>query len=185
MKIASSAFHHILTAAPRLLAGLRLSGVVLVAMLVLMSPTLAKPLPEKMSAVLLLKSLELVENLDLQDPVKVLVLGNVKVANTLEALMNNSADRPLQVQVLTNQAPELVQPDVIFLSPQASLPEVMLYAEQSKVLTVTDNIDLATQGVVLTLYDNEGLPGIILNVGASRASGVQWSPQILEVADPL
>lgn len=147
------------------------------------SPVLANPLPAKMNAVLLLKSLQLVENFQDRKQVRVLVLGNSALADELGVLMKRLGSKAEHVKVFSNQKPSVVKPDVIFVSRESLLQSAQLYSAARKVLTVTDNVDFSRQGVVLTLYNKEGLPGILLNVGSSRELGLQWSEEILEVAD--
>ena len=57
------------------------------------------------------------------------------------------------------------------------------YARQHGALSVTENRQNLESGVSLVIFNDEGMPGIVLNNASSILEGKKWNPDILEVAD--
>ena len=77
------------------------------------------------------------------------------------------------------------KPDIIFIGRSKSSADIILYAEKNNVLTITSKKSLAEQGIALALFDDEGSPGILLNLVASRKHRLNWNPEILDFVSLL
>jgi hypothetical protein len=145
----------------------------------------ARPLPEKFTAALLLKLVVLEKGLAEKRELHIHVLDNMLLT---EALIDMSKRRRADMLALTitgSSKLPLEVPDVLFIGDRAATERGIQYCEEHKVMSVSDNVALSPAGASLVLYDDDGLPGIILNLATSRKERLHWQAQILEIAEPV
>ncbi|EDY81310.1 hypothetical protein VDG1235_928 [Verrucomicrobiia bacterium DG1235] len=73
--------------------------------------------------------------------------------------------------------------DVIVASNEKSVLAAIEYARKNRAITVSNNPEMAPLGVSLIVYNDEGMPGILLSRRAAQREGLYWEPQILEIAE--
>jgi hypothetical protein len=145
----------------------------------------ARPLPTELTSALLLKAVELETRLGAKDALTILVLGNRELFSALRARRRDVIGTGNLQEILRDELPTKAKPDVIFIGRHTDLTAILEYAQRHQILTVSDNIALASRGVAMILYDDDGLPGILLNITVSKQRGLVWKPEILEFVEPI
>ena len=146
--------------------------------------TFAKPLPSSLTAALLVKVANYEHSLTLKDDINILVINDKAVADTLlDKIGVQIAGGKLQgVKHVERYSGE--EADIIFIGRMKGAEQLVEKLALKSILTVSGDDRLLEDGVVLCLYDNEGVPGILLNLESSKKSGLLWNPDILNFATP-
>lgn len=151
--------------------------------LAFVSPVSAREgtLPHSLSAAIIVKVLAFESSDRSEETMRIHVLDEGKLADELIAYVGTSIrDRSLVGVTRGLEIPEGVQ--VVVAVKAGNLDRAIEYARVNKALSVTTNPELKSQGAALIVYDDEGLPGILLNREASGREGLYWEPEILQIA---
>ncbi len=148
----------------------------------------SQELPAPLTSALMLKIVELEQSLSEGQKLTIAVINDKPLARILlsrqgKAIKNSQLNKILPINNLS-ELREVI-PDIIFVGRTSSTKNIIKFANTHNILTITENIEAVSQGVILALYNNEGIPGILLNLSASKANGFQWQPEILNVASIL
>ncbi|MBK1879575.1 YfiR family protein [Pelagicoccus mobilis] len=139
-------------------------------------------LPPSLSAAILVRLVALDSSRAGAEDIRIHVLGNEALAKELETHVGHSVGaRVLGGVSVGDRLPE-GRVDVVVVSNRANLPRVLAYSEKRGAISASTNPDFGRLGVSLVIYDDEGMPGILLNRSASRREGLRWEPEILQVA---
>jgi hypothetical protein len=142
-------------------------------------------LPARLNAALTLKIASYELHLSNQKHISILVLNDLELSKYLKERIGTKIGNSTLSYVNHDSDINNYTPDIIFVGQQNKLNNTLSYAHKNKVLTITKGKKLALSGVVLTLYDDEGIPGIILNLGASKENDLTWNPEILNFASTI
>jgi hypothetical protein len=141
----------------------------------------AEPLPDGLAAALVLKLIPLEQRLRQQQDINIVVIGSP----SLYELLNLSVGRSLgqgKVGSVSNSLEAARYADVLYTDQAEVLENLRPYLIERSILTLSRSLDTGKQMVALAMYDDEGMPGIMINTSASRRLGIRWEPAILEVA---
>ena len=72
---------------------------------------------------------------------------------------------------------------ILFIGAEANVEAAIAYARNNKVMTVTSLPELVERGITLGVgVDDTGKMQVLLNMTASKAEGLDWSPAIMKIA---
>lgn len=140
-------------------------------------------LPADLTAAILVKLLELELNVRKSQEIRIHVVDNFQLAEGLQKMVGARSGSARLTQVSFGEALPENGTDVLFFSSGENLESLVDYTRQKGVLSVTNDRWLVESGATLAIYNDEGLPGILLNHESSRREGRKWRPEILEVAE--
>lgn len=154
---------------------------------ILLSPLYAqaKPLPTPMTGAIILKLMQLEAEGEATNDLKILVVNDPDLGKYLHTKIGTRIGKRQLTQVWNDKIPEDAKPNIIYINSNKQLNDVVAYAKEIQALTISSDISKAAQGVVLFIYDDEGLPGISINISASKAIGYKWNPKILEISKAI
>ncbi len=149
------------------------------------SSVYAEPLPQRLAVPILLKVLSLEEVTSSKDNIDLLVAGNNLIAEYLQERINASIGQARLNSVSTQFSDDMEPPDVIYVGnvSDSYFSQLSAYANKHKVMLVSEMPERISKQVVVAIYDNEGMPGILLNLSASKKLALKWDPEILKVVD--
>ncbi len=138
-------------------------------------------LPDSLSAAIIVKVLAFESSEHRSASIRIHVMDNEKLARQLDKFRGSSiGDRNL---VEVSYGSSLVAgADVVIVSSKSSLKEAIDYATANGAIMVTNNPELQESGAALIVYDDEGLPGILLDRAVAKRDGLYWKPEILQIA---
>ncbi|MDN3640540.1 YfiR family protein [Simiduia curdlanivorans] len=145
----------------------------------------AKPLPTQMTGAIILKLMQLEASSDTSNTLNILVINDPSLAKYLSSKVGTKVGKMTLTQVWQDTAPSQKTPNIIYINTNKQLEKTMAYAKGIKALTISNDLNLAKSGVVLFIYDDEGLPGIALNIDASKRMGYKWDAKILEISKAI
>jgi len=145
----------------------------------------AKPLPTQMTGAIILKLMQLEARSDTPNALNILVINDPNLAKYLDSKIGTKVGQMTLTQVWLDTAPSQKKPNIIYINTNKQLEKTIAYAKNIKALTISNDITQAKSGVVLFIYDDEGLPGIALNVDASKLMGYKWDPKILDISKAI
>ncbi len=152
--------------------------------LILPNLSFAQDLPTPLTSALMLKIVELEQNLSAGKQLTIMVINDPALAKTLKTRQGKAVKDSLLASVIAieklSEAGDNI-PDILFIGRTKNTKDVIAFANKHKILTVTGDSNAVYQGMILAFYNNEGVPGILLNLPASKANGFQWQPEILNV----
>lgn len=139
----------------------------------------ARPLPAPLTAALILKISALEKQTREKKTLTIQVINDEELANYLiehegESFGNQTIGNVINGDTLGKQ-----QPDIIFVGRGKSLDAITRYAIAHKIPTFSDDVALVNKNIVMAVYDNEGVPGIVLNQRLSQQHQLLWDPKIL------
>ncbi len=154
---------------------------VMLSMLVMSSVAFADSLPDKLTVAIIFKLIEYDERFDKRESVKVHVISSASIASVMAGYQGKRFNN-LEIMKVTHsdKLPES-EVDVIFIG-GGKIKEIVDHARENRVLTVTNRPDYSKDGVSLIVFNDEGLPGILINTVSSGLEGVLWKPEVLDVA---
>lgn len=131
----------------------------------------------------MLKLLSLEARLANKPQVAIYVMSNEAVINSLKIGIDITAStRPIYTLDSGDTLPN-VKPDVIYFSytNKNQLAAVRAYCQKHNVLLIGDEPNQIANGFAIVLHNDEGLPGIVLNISQSKTLGLKWHPDVLNV----
>ncbi len=145
----------------------------------------AEPLPQRLAAPILIKVISLEEMTSSKDNIDLFVAGNKLIAEYLQKRINTSIGQARLNSVSTQFSDDMEPPDVIYVGNVSDSYFSLLsnYAIKHKVMIVSEAPESISKQVAVAIYDNEGIPGILLNLSTSKKLALKWNPDILKVVD--
>ncbi|BFM12418.1 hypothetical protein R50072_25710 [Simiduia litorea] len=150
--------------------------------LLLISQAHAKPLPTQMTGAIILKLMQLEARSDAPSELNILIINDPDLVKYLRTKVGAKIGNMTLAKVWLNVAPNQETPHLIYLNSSKQLEKTIAYAKDINALTISNDISQAKSGVVLFIYDDEGMPGIAMNIGASKLMGYKWDPKILKIS---
>lgn len=138
-------------------------------------------LPDALSAAIIVKVLGFESSERSSASMRIHVLDDEKLAKQLMRFQGSSV-RNRDLAVVTFGASIQEGADVVVASSGDSLRSAIAYAKEHGAITVTNNPELIALGAALIVYDDEGLPGILLDRDAAKRERLYWEPEILHIA---
>lgn len=165
--------------------GKRSKSVWLVLITALGSPVAlnAEDLPDGLTAAILVKVLELEEECCKTKDLRIHVMDDVPLAESLQKLVGKRIDEGRLSKVTYGHPLPKLGVDILLFNSQRNARTYIEYARRHGALSVTGNRRIVEDGVSLAIYNDEGMPGILLNNASSIREGKNWKPEILEIAD--
>lgn len=142
----------------------------------------ADSLPDSLSAAILVRVVGYENSVNRGDRLRIHVLDSASLAEELEAYVGSPVGARSLSAVTVGAITSDLSADVVVATKSAGLKLAVDYARRSGAVSVTTDPSLVGLGVSLIIFDDEGMPGIFLNAEAARRDGLQWEPEILEVA---
>lgn len=141
-----------------------------------------KSLPDSLTAAIVIKVLAFESSERESTTLRIHILDNDNLATQFESFVGTSVrSRTLEAVTRGPTVPE-EGVDVVIASGEAGLRQAISLAERYRAITVTNNPQLTQLAVSLTVFDDEGLPGILLDKKGARREGLYWEPEILQIA---
>lgn len=139
-------------------------------------------LPPSLSAAILIRVISFEELSKNEKDISIHILDEGILSEEIKAHVNArvGSGRLARVTVGADIPDALV--DVVVITKASQLEAALEYTERFGSISVGMESAFAERGVSLTIYDDEGMPGILLNRGASDKEGLRWEPEILQVA---
>lgn len=143
---------------------------------------MAKELPDKLTSLILLKVAEYDKRIYDKNTLVIHVVDDDLMAEALRKLIGKKIGNAVLSKVTTGYELPGQKVDIIFIGEVDNVKKYLNYSRANKVISVTNKIQYVSKGITLAIYDDEGMPGVILNTMASFKEGVEWFPEILEIA---
>lgn len=140
-------------------------------------------LPAGLAAALVLKVASFDTNLSSLGQVTAYVVGSSELQGELSKLIGQKIGTGTLSSVEGGGSIPSAPVSMIIVGEGVSVSDVVSYAKSNKAFAIGVTSEAVKDGlpVGVVLIDN-GKPGILLNVEASSAIGVQWNPAIMKVA---
>lgn len=138
-------------------------------------------LPDSLSAAIIVKVLGFESSERPNESMRIHVLDNENLALQL-AKFEGSEVRGRKLVGVTYGSEIPPEVNVVVASSGGSINSAVSYAESNRAISVTNNPNLLERGAALVVYDDEGLPGILLDKAAAKREGLYWEPDILHIA---
>ena len=139
---------------------------------------LGKPLPPKLTAAILVKLATFESKAAEKSTLRVHVISDAALFNELK----NGTWKTTLVEVSFGPSIPSTGVDVIFISRSTDLDLAIDYSRSNRAIAATDDPRLAKNGASLAVFDDQGLPGILINAAASKAAGLHWKADIMQIA---
>lgn len=111
------------------------------------------------------------------------VMGEPDVATELKAAIGSEIGTGKLKEVKSGDGLPSEKPSILFVGEKANVGEAIGYTRGNKVLSVSGNPALITEGVSLGFgLGDDGKPKIFLNITASKEEGLDWNPAIMKIA---
>ena len=153
--------------------------------LLLISQTHAKPLPTQMTGAIILKLMQLEARSDTPRELNILIINDSDLVKYLRTKLGTKIGKMTLTQVWLDKAPNQETPNIIYVNSSKQLEKTIAYAKEINALTISNDITQAKSGVVLFIYDDEGMPGIAINIDASKRMGYKWDSKILNISKAI
>lgn len=145
----------------------------------------AAPLPTPLTAALMLRISELEKNISSGQSITIVVINNQSLAKLLEnkkgTVIGNKSYIKDVIHLNNIKNLENYNANIIYVGRTEQMDTILDYAKTQQAITISSDINSIEQGIVLSLYDNEGIPGILLNLTASKSNSLNWNPDILNI----
>ena len=142
----------------------------------------AEELPAKLQVALMQKIIAMENNLAAKQEVSIYVLDAPKILRLLEREVGLQLGSSKLVKVDTGTTVPEEKYDVIYIGSSAKEKHAVEYAIENQVLTLYPIIEGMNNIGSLGLGIKSGRPTFLLNIGQSRAEGLDWNPAILKVS---
>lgn len=142
-----------------------------------------EPLPNGLTAAILVKLLELEETRCKSPNIRIHVVDDLDLAESLQKLVGTPINNVRLSSVSFGTKLPKGGTDVVVFSGPGDVSRYVAYAREVGALSVTNNRRNLESGASLAIFNNEGIPGILLNHESSVREGMKWLPEILEVAE--
>lgn len=164
----------------RLIARLLLTGSFLLA-----APLVAKPLPSQLTGAIILKLVSLEARLQEEKDITIWVVNDPALAKVLEKRVGKTIGRSTLRAVYSDGLPDDSKPNLVYINNQNNLPDYVARANRIGAISVAPFRDSTDRGITVLIYDDQGLPGISINMPSSRKLQLQWDPSVLEISDVI
>ena len=147
------------------------------------SSVLAEPLPPTLVVPIMLKLVSLEDGLMDHEKLRVQVIGRADVHQEAMTRIGSEVGNGVLTDVVLSGELLHTPPHVIFaakLDPE-QLKKLHQYCQQHGVLLIGEQPELVSQGLALVLYNDEGVPGVLLNLSQSKKFKLRWHPDVLNV----
>ncbi len=134
--------------------------------------------PAQLQSALILKLLPYYQNLG-EKNFTIHVVGSDDVAQKLRENIGATVGKATLVNVTTGDTP-INGAAVVYIAKGA---DALGWTQKNKVLSVTGDPNMVTQGVTLGIGLEDGKPKVFLNLRTSKAEGAEWNSAILKVAE--
>jgi len=155
-------------------------------LLLLVSSSIAQTAeaPPNVAAALTVKLVGFAENLSSEgSEVSIYVLGSPDVAAELLKGVGKPVGKAILQTVMSGDGLPETAPTVLFLGDASKLTETTAYTKTNKILSITNQPDLVTEGVTLGVgVGSDNKPKILLNLTSTTEEGISWNPAIMKVA---
>ena len=145
------------------------------------SPASNIALSPNMQVVLLSKILLHEKQYREQGSVRVFVLGDPQIAQSFSNLMTNSSKHIRISEVASGDSIPEQKYDLIYSNQNDMLPQVLAYAKEHSIVSVTGDRELVKKGVTLGTGAEQGRPHFYLNLSASFATDLEWEQKVLMI----
>lgn len=140
-------------------------------------------LPDSMTAAILVKLLELEEHACKIEDLRIHVVESEALAESIRRFVGSEiGDGQLKEVTIGGDLPENGT-DVVVFEGNRNVSTYVDYARKHGALSVSTLRHGAELGASLAIYDDEGLPGVMLNHESSIKEGRKWKPEILDIAE--
>ncbi len=144
-----------------------------------------KALPNSLTAAILIKLIGYEKNSNNKKTVDIFVLGDESFAKELNKYIGKPiASTTLGSVRFGSELPDN-PPDVLFIGKFKYIKSATNYTKTHKIMSVSYDPLIVGLGVSLLIFDDEGMPGVILNTSSSHSEGLSWTPEVLEIARTL
>lgn len=143
----------------------------------------AEPLPAKLSAAVMLKLLSLEQSISDKKSLSFMVVNEPGILSFLKKYEGKKVGSTLIGQVFEGDLNTKIIPDVIYLGMlnKKEVDKWFDFIKQHKLLSFGQSSKLMTKGMVITIFNDEGVPGVLLNLNASKKLELKWNPKVLDV----
>ncbi|AWB65310.1 hypothetical protein C2869_02110 [Saccharobesus litoralis] len=161
----------------------RLIEILLLGVLLTSENSQAEPLPAGLVVPIMLKLVSLEDNLSQQDEITIQVIGRDDVADIAKARVGYAVGNAKLGAVTMADGMPKTAPDVIFAAKlsDAALAQLVEYCRQHNVVLIGEQPELINKGLALVLFNDEGVPGVLLNLAKSKQHQLRWHPDVLNV----
>jgi acylphosphatase len=143
-----------------------------------------KPAPANVAAALTVKIAGF--NKNLSGDITIYVVGNDDIASELKKAVGKPLGGGTLKSVTTGSGAPSSKPSIIFISNAGAVGAITKYSRANKVLTVTNDPGIVSDGATLgVVVGDDGKPKILLNLTSSVEEGVDWNPAIMKVAQTI
>ena len=144
-----------------------------------------RPLPHKLTAAILVKLIEFEKRAESDKSLSIHVVGDSILAGVLREMIGAKSGRRVLGTVTEGDALPESQVDVVLVAKSDNLESILDQARARGIMSASNSRRLAEDGISISIFDDEGMPGVMLNRSASKQEGLTWQPEILEIARVL
>ena len=142
---------------------------------------MGKSLPPRLTAAIILRIIALESNLQEGSSIRIHVLDDDELYEFLLAQAGQKVGRATLEQVSRGEGELLRTANVVVTSDQGIMDKLLPRLPNRPLLLCSTQSKL--EGVVaIAVFDDQGMPGILLDPERSRELGLLWKPEILKVA---
>lgn len=143
----------------------------------------AEALPARLSSAIAVKLIAMEQSRAGDDSVAIYVVGGAKVYSNLRRIHNAGQSGLLLAEPKAGSGLPKGKVDVIYLAKgyENQLPLYVDYARNHNALLIGESPEYINQGLVFAIFNDKGLPGVMLNINESNRLKLKWDPQVLEV----
>lgn len=134
--------------------------------------------PAQLQSALILKLLPYYQNLGDKN-FTIHVVGSEDIAKKLRENIGVQIGKATLVNVTTGDTP-INGAAVVYIAKGA---DALNWTQKNKVLSVSGDPNMVSQGVTLGISLEDGKPKVFLNLRTSKAEGADWNSAILKVAE--
>ncbi|WP_075186492.1 YfiR family protein [Teredinibacter haidensis] len=140
----------------------------------------SKTLPAPLMAALLVKVASFERQTSSKQNIVIQVINDDHLAKQLQTYIGQSIGQGKIIEIVSRSQAITETTDIVFVGRTSRLIDLLAETRKKNILTFTGHKTLAYEGVIVGLFDNEGVPGILLNLISSRESGLRWETDILD-----
>ncbi len=140
-------------------------------------------LPDVLTATILVKLLELEEKACKTGSLRIHVVDSETLARSIRNFVGARIGSGELVEVTFGSNLPEGGTDVVVFGANQDVADYVEYAKKHRALSVSNVRRGVELGASIAIYDDEGLPGVMLNHESSLREGRKWKPEILEIAE--
>lgn len=142
-------------------------------------------LPDRLTAAILLKIIEFDKRQAEKNDIHIHVISDEELIAHLKQYEGRKIGQAKISKVTAGVSFPDGEVDVVFIGKTKRLPEILKLTRNNKVTSISSIVEYSAEGVSVVIFDDEGVPGILLNTVSSKLEGASWDPEILEVANVI